>query len=412
MKEFITLACSLAKEKFRNLDSAETSVSHIPKNIDVNNKDKKTYIKKLNIKIRLRLKTLRNFVANSSIINRYYLLGWIAFFIDSLLRLIEKAPIIACTVLFLTIFLFIIKNKNLVLDGVKEIYNWINFFKILRIFLSLFSFILIIKYYKYYVLFLSRYSNHLYYDFLINYYHEFNLINFSCIVFITCFVIEGFLFWKEKEKIFKPFLSLVAAVSSFVSVSLSRWVIIYCVGIEPELFSTSSILFSVVFGILIWIFVSIAVLLSIYFLTLFWGVIFASFSFFVFDFANLKNTLFWRFLFRTSLEESAKKNTQRMFYELFLYKGGRAVGAGLLAFLIYTLTLVSISILIFKIPLIYRVEQIIVYADYRPSNKVTECSNLKKEEWGLLLKNKKINVATPQALGGYSFETRSCILDK
>jgi hypothetical protein len=30
----------------------------------------------------------------------------------------------------------------------------------------------------------------------------------------------------------------------------------------------------------------------------------------------------------------------------------------------------------------------------------------------LLLKNKKINVATPQALGGYSFETRSCILDK
>jgi hypothetical protein len=26
--------------------------------------------------------------------------------------------------------------------------------------------------------------------------------------------------------------------------------------------------------------------------------------------------------------------------------------------------------------------------------------------------NKKNNVATPQALGGYSFETRSCVLDK
>jgi hypothetical protein len=221
------------------------------------------------------------------------------------------------------------------------------------------------------------------------------------------------LFWKEKEKIFKPFLSLVAAISSFVSISLSRWVIIYCVGIEPELFSTSSILFSVVFGILIWIFVSIVVLLSIYFLTLFWGVIFAIFSFLVFEFANLKNTLLWRFLFRTSTEKSAENiNSQRMFYEFFLYKGGRAVGAGLLAFLIYALTLVLISILIFKIPLFYRVEQVIVYADYRPSNKITECSNLKKEEWGLLLKNKKINVATPQALGGYSFETRSCILDK
>ncbi len=412
MKEFIILACILVKEKFWNLDSAETRVSHILKNMDINNKHEKTYIKKLNTKIRSRLKSLRNFVANSSIINRYYILGWIAFFIDSLLRLIEKVPIIACTVLFLTIFLFIIKNKDFVLDGVKEIYNWIDLFKILRIFLFLLSFILIIKYYKYYVLFLSRYSNHSYYDFLIKYYHEFNLTNFSCIIFITCFAIEGFLFWKEKEKIFKPFLSLVAAISSFLSVSLSRWVIIYCVGIEPELFSTSSILFSVVFGILIWIFISIVVLLSIYFLTLSWGVIFAIFSFLVFDFINLRNTLFWRFLFRKSIEESAKKNTQRMFYEFFLYKGGRAVGAGLLAFLIYTLTLVSISILIFKVPLFYGVEQVIVYADYRPSNKITECSNLKKEEWGLLLKNKKINVAIPQTLGGYSFETRSCILDK
>jgi hypothetical protein len=168
----------------------------------------------------------------------------------------------------------------------------------------------------------------------------------------------------------------------------------------------------VVFGILIWIFVSIFVLLLIYFLTLFWGVIFTAFSLLVFDFANLKNSHFWRFLFRKSTEESAKKNIQRMLYEFFLYKGGRAVGAGLLASLIYTLTLVSISILIFKIPLFYGVEQVIVYADYRPSNKITECSNLKKEEWGLLLKNKKINVAIPQALDGYSFETRSCILDK
>jgi hypothetical protein len=137
MKEFIILACSLAKEKLWKLDSAETSISHMPKNIDFNNKHEKTYIKKLNITIRWRLKFLRNFVANSNTINRYYLLGWIAFFIDSLLRLIAKAPIIACTVLFLTTFLFIIKNKDFVLYGVKEIYNWIDFFKILRIFLLL-----------------------------------------------------------------------------------------------------------------------------------------------------------------------------------------------------------------------------------------------------------------------------------
>ncbi|WP_319420927.1 hypothetical protein [Pleurocapsa sp. FMAR1] len=54
-------------------------------------------------------------------------------------------------------------------------------------------------------------------------------------------------------------------------------------------------------------------------------------------------------------------------------------------------------------------EDIIVYVDYRPDNKISECSNLEQGDWGLLAGYKKISVAKPKESGGYLFTTQSCL---
>lgn len=117
--------------------------------------------------------------------------------------------------------------------------------------------------------------------------------------------------------------------------------------------------------------------------------------------------LFW--LRKTKVPDIEKKATKAFdnFFQL-LFPGGRVLGAASWAY-------VLILLFIFTMPriklhfLINIEEEIIVRADYRPDNQISECTNLEKGDWGLLAGYKKISVAHPEKSGGYIFTTKTCL---
>jgi hypothetical protein len=152
--------------------------------------------------------------------------------------------------------------------------------------------------------------------------------------------------------------------------------------------------------------------MAIYLLTLFIGMIISSLSFAIFYTTQIRNTSFWKSLFQKYIKIPTEKELKKSFYDFFIFRGGMAVGACLLAYVgILILTAFQVSFLLFSTPLVNGIEKTIVYLDYRPKDKITECINLKDGEWGLLVGTNKINVANPQSTGGYIFKTSTCIFN-
>jgi hypothetical protein len=229
----------------------------------------------------------------------------------------------------------------------------------------------------------------------------------SIVLFICGFIYEFFLLYKDHKVILKPLLSLLAAITSFVSIFLARWVIIYFTGIEPESPSTASIIFSLAIEICILFSICTVVLFGFYFLSICLSILLLPFSFLLtLDLTKVKNTYFWRFLLRKSKQNLTKKNN---YWRIFFGAASRTIGFGVIGVAGFCVLAVAFNISsLYENNLIHQIEEVIVYTNYRPSNKITECHNLKKGEWGFLIKNKKISVAEPHSLGGYYFATKPC----
>jgi hypothetical protein len=368
-------------------------------------KDRKNYFDKISIKARFSLRKYRNYFANARPINRFYIFGWILFFVSFSLWLTKTIPVIFLLSVLFIIFVFILKQKKLFYEGLKETYLLIDIYTIPRIVL-----VLLIIPFGYYLLFVFGYFDNPYFKYFSNINNSINsVLLLSIFFFVICFLYDVFIFWQSRSSILNPILKILVAVSSFVSAFLSRWIIIDFTGVEPASFSASFILFSIVFGILFWIFLSIGFSVLIYFLTIIVGWIIALFSSFLSSMTSIRNSSFWRFLCRKPKDNSLFDKSNKRFFEFFLYDFGRAFGAisfGLLG--IYILSFLYAVILVYGTQFDYLVEQMIVYSDYRSNANITECSNLNNDERGLLVGNQKISVAKLKPQGGYSFSTQLC----
>lgn len=376
--------------------------------ISKENNREKTYLDKVNTKIKWKLRHFRNFIADATPIQRPYIFGWLMVLIALFLALLAKVPIVIFVASIITIAVaFLIKNISFVTRKIQEIFDYLDVRKSLTLAFVLCIYVII----GYYAL----YKNDSFSPTLINLAIGI-IVGIAVCCFIFGFAYEVFLLWDSKKEVFKSIFSLLAAGTSFISILLARWVIVYCTGVEPATLSASSILFSVALGVMIWILLCIVVLMAIYFLTLFLTVIAVTFLPYLFSFINIKNSGSWRFVFRKSKQGTIENNSQiiiKKTNKFCLYFMGRALGASLIGTILgYSVCYCANTILLdYNIPLVSSIEKIIVYTDYRPSNKITECSNLEDREWGLLVSNKLISVAKPKSSGGYSFLTKPCIFE-
>jgi hypothetical protein len=240
----------------------------------------------------------------------------------------------------------------------------------------------------------------------------FLLILMAFILLAGCVVYEFSLIWKAREGLFQPIFSVFAAFSSFVSIFLARCVIVYYTGVEPELISTASIVFSIVFEIPVSILIATIISLLFYAIIICAGIFFVPFSFLLtIDLTTFKNTRFWKLWFRNNIKGSTQSNKRSRKTPIkFILYTCRVVGLALLGTaglccLIFTLNIALTN----EITLNNAAKEIIIHANYRPKNKISECNNLQDDEWGLLLKNEKISVAKMQSFGGYSFVTKVCL---
>jgi hypothetical protein len=262
----------------------------------------------------------------------------------------------------------LVKQRIFFVEVTKRIYSWLDLIKILRIIAAIATISI-----GYYVLYLLGYYDDPFFEIIVNLVKKINFLYFilavSMIFFMAGFSAESYIFWGKNDKKLKPILSILFATSSFISLFCSKRVITYLTGVEASIFSTSSVIFAIFIGILLWFFLIVAILAIIYMSTVFVGGIIPSLYFV--SFFIIQNT-------------SARSKIKQKFVNFFLVVLGRAFGAVSLALLIFSIGYISLALSsIYKEPLIHGVETAIVYLDYRPQSKVTECTNLESEEWGL-----------------------------
>ena len=117
-------------------------------------------------------------------------------------------------------------------------------------------------------------------------------------------------------------------------------------------------------------------------------------------------------MFRKPVESDAIDKIIKVWSKSSFFNISRVCGAVSLALIIFWLFQAVLPVLEVNFNSLTDVaETAIVWLDYRPKNKITECTNLKEGEWGLLVGQNKVSVAKPQILGGYTFTTNSCLFN-
>ena len=246
---------------------------------------------------------------------------------------------------------------------------------------------------------------------LIDYFIFLTFIGYTVIVaFSISFIIDSYYIWQKYNTLFTKIVKILGVISSFVSLYISRWIVVDFTGLEPATFSRALIIFSIPVGIIFWLCISILVCGAIYFLTLLWELLLITPPFIFFILAV--NAPWYRFLFRKPVESDAIDKIIKVWSKSSFFNISRALGAISLALIIFWFYKAVSPVLEANFnSLIDVAETAIVWLDYRPENKLTECTNLKEGEWGLLVGQNKVSVAKPQILGGYSFTTKSCLFN-
>ena len=173
------------------------------------------------------------------------------------------------------------------------------------------------------------------------------------------------------------------------------------------------IIFSVIIGIVLWILFSILVLSLIYSLTVLIQTLTLPFNPSIYI-SVIRNNTWYRFFRKKRKDAQISRKMKKHYINSFLFNGGRGLGSALLASILSIslyLSFLYTPFIINKYSWIQIAEDIIVYVDYRPDNKISECSNLEQGDWGLLAGYKKISVAKPQKSGGYIFITKPCLFE-
>lgn len=357
----------------------------------------KSFFKKINIKLKWSPSYFKNLFLSSNLYQKYYLAGWLIF----------------CSVLIL---IFILSTGLLILHQYSPSFSNIISFCIEAIIFLKCVFLL-------------------------------NLVSF-----IVGLVIEAYFIYTKDSKLLSITLSILGALSSFISLYFARWIIVIITGLEPATFSRALIILSIPIALVFWLCLSVLILSLVYYLSLI--------SLILGIFLNTLVSYFYPSNSRTNSDANINNQKRKAFNGCFFFGGGRFIGATLLLSISLSVLNTLTSLLTFEIPMSMKVwayssiysfsdripimnkllpdifskiflsiyvpsvislsswiniaeniENIIVYADYRPESKVSECTNLKQGDWGLLIGYKKISVAKPQESGGYMFATESCLFE-
>lgn len=371
-----------------------------------------SYFFKPTVKIIKFLSPLRNLIADSNSYQLWYLFGWATL---CLIIAVYLPLLLVLLVIVIVIAPYIISNshkiKLFITDCLKRIALWVNLNKIARIILAflilIFGEILVLKYYP----------RSPFIESLIQWISSINWVLALLILcvssFIIGFAVETYLIWKKDSKEINITLSILGAVSSFASLCCARWIFVYITGLEPTTFSRSLIILSAIIGIVLWILFSILILSLIYFLTVFIQTLTLPFNPSIYI-PLIRNNTWFRFLCKKRKDDQISRKMKKYYINSFLFNGGRGLGSALLAFILFRILYLSFldtPFIVNKYSWIQIVEDIIVYVDYRPDNKISECSNLEQGDWGLLAGYKKISVAKSQEAGGYIFTTKPCLFE-
>lgn len=372
-----------------------------------NGDDSQSYFSKPTVKIIKLLSPLRNLIADSNSYQLLYLLGWAALCLIVTIYL----PLLLLIVIAPYILSNYHKVKLFITDCFKRIASWTNFNKVARLILALciviFGEVFVLKYCP-----KSPFIK-LVIDWISSIDWFIALLILCASSFIIGFVREIYLTWKKDSKEINITLSIFGAVSSFVSLCCARWIYFSLTYIEPNIFSKSLIIFSTIIGIALWIIFSIFIFSLINFIIVVAQTITILLNPAIYI-SLIRNNTWYRFFLKKRKDVQISRKIKKYYVNSFLFNGGRGLGSGLLAsalYIILYLCFVYTPSVAKNYSWIQIAEDIIVYVDYRPGNKISECSNLEQGDWGLLAGYKKISVAKPQKTGGYIFTTKPCLFE-
>ena len=364
----------------------------------------KSCLKKIKTKVKWSvLHPLRNYLSNSSSEKRsylfIYLFSWMLLFFVILMALFIITPnffeiIIGIIAVFIIGEPILINYKNISLNTIFPI----------LIFVFIYS--LFMRFFRE-----NLFSNGLSDNFDIEWF-----IPILCLVIVSFsigFMTEAYLFWTKNKDKLDIVLRTLAALVSFVAVYLGRCIFVNSTGIEPSILSRPVIIFSVPIGILLWCCLSILILFLIYFLALFIGTIISTLFPLIVSIIEIINKYWYKIWLRKPKEFNLDNDLKKVKIKILFFVGGTLFGiassVALPFILLDTLANNNILLSISQSDLMNAAQAVIVYIDYRPQEKFTECTNLEQDEWGLLVSNTKISVAQPQKLGGYIFTTKPCL---
>ena len=305
-----------ATPKFKNTEDLVTNSQHLKKI--------KSFSEKSRIRIKWWLRPVRNFISNLNLSQRWYLFGWLMFSSAFLMILAIYEPFILVLLVTLITIFIIIKNKSYLIAYFKIFRRWINLEKILKIICAISVFVLV-------AYFLFR--NYPQFT-LIDYFNFLTFIGYAVIVaFSIGFIIDSYYIWQKYNTLFNKIVKILGVISSFVSLYISRWIVVDFTGLEPATFSRALIIFSIPVGIIFWLCISILVCGAIYFLTLLWELLLITPPFIFFILAV--NAPWYRFLFRKPVESDAIDKIIKVWSKSSFFNISRALGAISLALIIF-----------------------------------------------------------------------------
>lgn len=240
------------------------------------------------------------------------------------------------------------------------------------------------------------------------YYWIYSTFLFAAIAFVVGFTIDLYWFWKHKSKLLKKVISILGLILSPVSLYFARCIFVDITRLEPYNLSRSLLILSLMTGITLWLSLGVFVLFLIYCWTLLSPIISVPFKLWILiPWIAIRNNPFYLFWLRKTKDPHLEQKYQKIWNKSILLSSGKGIGAvSLLVSLVLVINYIQSMIKPYS--LIHIAENIIVHADYRANDQISECTNLKQGEWGFLVGYNKISVAHPQESGGYTFMTKSC----
>ena len=219
---------------------------------------------------------------------------------------------------------------------------------------------------------------------------------FAGMAFVLGFIIDTYLFWKKERKSLKKVLSILGLILSPISLYFARCIFVDITRLEPSNISRALITLSLITEGTLWLSVSIVVLLLIYCLTLFLQIMSVPFKLWILiPWIVIRNNPLYLFWLRKTKDPFIEQTIMKFWDGDTLCSGGRAIGAGLLSFILFSV-FVCFPSMIKPYSLTHIAENIIVHADYRAGGKISECTNIEQSEWGYVTGYKKISIAHPE----------------